>query len=166
MLRNHQRYRCGAVRGWPQEMVNKDLVMAKLMNRRTEEGWTPSETIKIGFKGNSLPSHIYLMDLRIAVSSKRRPNVPSGHNVQDVGDSVIHQQAAPNKPLCPKYGKNDHANCDFISVSIALLIISHYQGSVRFMREKDEFVRLCHRWSVAIEKQWPLFDLLLIIQSK
>lgn len=86
-------------------MVNKDLVMAKLMNRRTEEGWTPNETIKIGFKGNSLPSHIYLMDLRIAVSSKRRPSVPSGHNVQDVGDSVIHQQAAPTSLFARNMGK-------------------------------------------------------------
>lgn len=45
----------------------KEKLSLKRLNRKVEDGWTLSETIRVGFKGSSLPSLIHLYDVTIKV---------------------------------------------------------------------------------------------------
>lgn len=64
------------------------VITTKRLNRKNENGWTPSESVRIGFKGSYLPTHVYLLNLRIKVHPYELP-VTQCSRILDVGDMVI-----------------------------------------------------------------------------
>lgn len=85
-----------------------DILSLKRLNRKVDEGWTLSETIRIGFKGSSLPSYIYLFDIKIKVEPYVFP-VTQCAKCWRYGHS---QKLCPaSKAICPKCGSNNHSNC-------------------------------------------------------
>lgn len=89
-------------------IADKEVLIIKRLNRKTEQGWTPSETVRIGFKGSSLPSHIYLIDIKIKVEPFVFP-VTQCAKCWRFGHTV--KMCPSNKIICPKCGKN-HNNCE------------------------------------------------------
>lgn len=84
-----------------------EVATAKRLNRRNEEGWTPSETIKLGFNGSTLPSYVYLFDMRIKVAPYKFP-VTQCSRCWRYGHSV--KICPSNNIICPKCGGH-HENC-------------------------------------------------------
>lgn len=86
----------------------KEILSLKRLNRKTEEGWTTSETIRVGFKGSSLPSYIRLYEVKIKVEPYVFP-VTQCAKCWRYGHP---QKLCPSsKTVCPKCG-NNHANCE------------------------------------------------------
>lgn len=87
------------------------VVSAKRLNRRTQEGWTPCETVRFGFQGPSLPSHIHIMDLRVRVEPYVFP-VTQCSKCWRFGHSI--KVCPSNRMICPKCSLN-HPNCEITS---------------------------------------------------
>lgn len=87
---------------------NFDIVTVKRLNRRSQDGWTPSESIKISFSGASLPPYIHLFDMKIKVEPYVFP-VTQCSRCWRFGH--VAKMCPSNKIICPKCGKA-HANCD------------------------------------------------------
>ncbi|CAH1635582.1 unnamed protein product [Spodoptera littoralis] len=84
----------------------------RLKRRNTNSGlWEPGETVRITFKGSSLPAYVYIFETRIKVSPYQFPVTQCsrcwrfGHTVR-VCSSV--------KEICPKCTQS-HPNCDTVS---------------------------------------------------
>lgn len=90
---------------------NVEVITAKRLNRRTEEGWVSSETVRIGFSGPSLPPYIYLFDLRVRVEPYKFP-VTQCSRCWRFGHVI--KMCPSNKIICPKCGQH-HANCEVTS---------------------------------------------------
>lgn len=86
----------------------KELVSVKRLNRKNPDGWTPSETVQLRFKGSALPSHIYLHELKVAVENYVFP-VSQCSKCWRFGHSA--KMCPSHKIICPKCTGN-HANCD------------------------------------------------------
>lgn len=86
-----------------------EIISVKRLNRRTyESGWTQSETVRICFKGSSLPAFIKIFNLRVAVEPFVFP-VTQCSRCWRFGHTI---KICPSlKIICPKCGKN-HANCE------------------------------------------------------
>ncbi|KAJ2947431.1 hypothetical protein O0L34_g17209 [Tuta absoluta] len=85
-----------------------DVVSIKRLNRRCENGWTPSESVRIGFLGPNLPAYIYLCDLRIKVDDYVFPVTQCGRCWRF---GHVTKLCPSNKVICPKCTKF-HANCE------------------------------------------------------
>ncbi|XP_028159755.1 uncharacterized protein LOC114352369 [Ostrinia furnacalis] len=86
---------------------DKEIVSLKRLNRKNADGWTFSETIRIGFKGPSTPNYVYLFDVKIKVDLYVFP-VTQCAKCWRYGHS---QKLCPaNKIICPKCA-NYHSNC-------------------------------------------------------
>lgn len=84
----------------------------RLKRRNTNSGqWEPGETVRVTFKGSSLPSYVYIFDTRVKVNPYQFPVTQCsrcwryGHTVK-VCSSI--------KEICPKCSKS-HPNCDTTS---------------------------------------------------
>lgn len=88
-----------------------DVISARRLRQRSEEGWEASESIKIGFKGSSLPTYVYIYDLRVLVEPFVFP-VTQCSRCWRFGHSI---KMCPSKRItCPKCTKN-HANCEAVA---------------------------------------------------
>lgn len=87
-----------------------EIVSVKRLNRKTQEGWTPSESIKISFNGSSLPTYIYLFNMKIKVDPYVFPVTQCSRCWRFGHDAKM---CPSNKIICPKCGKA-HANCEII----------------------------------------------------
>ncbi|KAI5638643.1 hypothetical protein NE865_08699 [Phthorimaea operculella] len=85
-----------------------DLVSIKRLNRRCEDGWTPCESVRLGFLGPNLPAYIYLYDLRIKVDDYVFPVTQCGRCWRF---GHVTKLCPSNKVICPKCTKF-HANCE------------------------------------------------------
>ncbi|KAG6462423.1 hypothetical protein O3G_MSEX013246 [Manduca sexta] len=85
-----------------------EIVNVKRLNRRSEQGWTPSETVRIAFVGPHLPSYIYLCDMRIKVEPFVFP-VTQCSNCWRFGHSK--KMCPSHKTICPKCAEL-HTNCE------------------------------------------------------
>lgn len=89
-----------------------DIVSAKRLSRRNTEDngstWVVSESVRLGFKGSSVPSHVFIHRMRIKVESYIFPVTQCGR-CWKFGHST---KFCPNKkPTCPKC-TNKHENCE------------------------------------------------------
>lgn len=95
--------------------LNSDIpiVNIKRLNRRNHDtgGYVGSECVRLGFKGPSLPTHVYTYGARIKVDPYIFP-VTQCSNCWRFGHN--HKVCAQTKITCPKCGK-DHANCETTS---------------------------------------------------
>lgn len=85
-----------------------EIVSVKRLSRRGDQGWTPSETVRIGFYGPQIPTHVYLFELSIKVDSYVFP-VTQCSRCWRFGHMV--KMCPSTKIICPKCGSL-HANCD------------------------------------------------------
>ncbi|CAH2106386.1 unnamed protein product [Euphydryas editha] len=85
-----------------------EIVSVKRLSRRSGDEWTASESIRIGFKGSSLPSHIFILDLRIKVEPYIFP-VTQCSKCWRFGHTK--RLCPSNKTICPKCGGH-HENCE------------------------------------------------------
>ncbi|KAI5637418.1 hypothetical protein NE865_09849 [Phthorimaea operculella] len=88
-----------------------EVISVKRLNRRDQNGWTPSEVMRVGFSGAQLPKYIYIFDLRIQVDQFTFPVTQCsrcwrfGHLVKMCTSAYM---------ICPKCGKH-HENCETTS---------------------------------------------------
>lgn len=85
-----------------------DIVSTRRLNRRNQDGWVPSESVKISFLGSSLPQYIYLFGMKVKVEPYIFP-VTQCSRCWRYGH--VAKMCPSNKIICPKCGKS-HANCD------------------------------------------------------
>nr|XP_026489048.1 uncharacterized protein LOC113395620 [Vanessa tameamea]XP_026489171.1 uncharacterized protein LOC113395707 [Vanessa tameamea] len=94
------------------ESIATDLEIAsvKRLFRRNDEtaGWTESETIRLCFKGSSLPSHIFIYGLKVKVEPYVFP-VTQCSKCWRFGHT--HKYCPSKIMICPKCTKN-HSNCE------------------------------------------------------
>lgn len=85
-----------------------EIVSLKRQSRRNSEelGWTESEAVRICFKGPSLPSYVYLFELRVKVDPYTFP-VSQCSKCWRFGHT---QKVCPKRITCPKCAGN-HGNC-------------------------------------------------------
>lgn len=86
------------------------LVSVLRLNRKNfkEDGWSPSEAVRLCFKGPFLPPYVYTHGLRIKVEPYVFP-VSQCSRCWKYGH--IHKKCPSAKVVCPKCGKN-HDNCE------------------------------------------------------
>lgn len=90
-----------------------DIVGAKRLQRRSKDGteWETSETIRLGFKGSSLPPFVEIYGVKVRVEAYIFP-VTQCSKCWRYGHSA---KLCPSKRIiCPKCGQN-HSNCDTTS---------------------------------------------------
>lgn len=112
-----------------------DIVSAKRLSRRNDQGWTPSETMRLGFYGPQIPSHVYLFELSIKVDPYVFP-VTQCSRCWRFGHMV--KMCPSIKIICPKCGGH-HANCDtnsFKCVNCSGKHISLDKACPVYVREK------------------------------
>lgn len=90
-----------------------EVISVKRLNRRNRDSfesniWTESETIRLGFKGSSLPPHIYIHSMKIKVEAYVFPVTQCG-NCWKFGH--VTKMCPKKKRVCPKCGEN-HENCE------------------------------------------------------
>lgn len=109
----------GIVKGVDMELNEKDLqnifeseteiISINRLKRLNSDGkWIDSETVRVGFKGNALPAHIYAYDVRLKVEAYVFP-VTQCSGCWQFGH--VFKFCPTKKKLCPKCGGN-HENCD------------------------------------------------------
>lgn len=86
----------------------KEVISAKRLNKKDGGDWIPSETLRIGFKGPSLPSYILLFELKVRVEPYTFP-VTQCSKCWRFGH--IAKMCPTSKVLCPKCC-NYHDTCD------------------------------------------------------
>ncbi|KOB63625.1 reverse transcriptase [Operophtera brumata] len=85
------------------------LSVKRLKRKNTNDGhWESSESVRICFKGSSLPSHIYIYDTRVNVSPYTYP-VTQCSRCWRFGHSL--RMCPSLKVICPKCSKS-HPNCE------------------------------------------------------
>ncbi|KAG6460960.1 hypothetical protein O3G_MSEX012336 [Manduca sexta] len=85
------------------------IAVKRLKRRNSLNGqWEPGESVRIGFKGSSLPSYIYIFDTRISVSPYVYPVTQCSHCWR-YGHSL--KMCPSNRAVCPKCGDH-HTNCE------------------------------------------------------
>lgn len=89
-------------------MSDMEIIAVKRLNRRKEEKWVESESVKVLFKGPSLPAYVYILGLRIKVEPFIFP-VTQCSKCWRYGHSA--KLCPSNKVICPKCTKN-HLNCE------------------------------------------------------
>ncbi|XP_045496916.1 uncharacterized protein LOC123695196 [Colias croceus] len=89
----------------------REIVAIKRLNKRNFDGtasWIKCEALRLGFKGNSIPSHVFLYGLGIKVDPYIFP-VTQCSRCWKYGHSRF--QCSSTKVICPKCSR-DHENCD------------------------------------------------------
>lgn len=87
-----------------------NIVNVRRLKKRDKEGsgWKESETWRVGFEGSSLPSHVYLYDMRVVVEPFVF-QVTQCSKCWRYGHTI---KMCPSKSfLCPKCG-GKHENCE------------------------------------------------------
>lgn len=95
---------------------NFELISVKRLKRRSKEineenngkGWEDSESVRLGFKGSSLPAFVYIYGMKVNVEPYVFP-VTQCSRCWRYGHSL--RSCPSTKIICPKCGKN-HANCE------------------------------------------------------
>lgn len=93
------------------DLCSETLILSvkRLKRRNTADGrWEPAESVRVCFKGSSLPSHVYIYDIRIIVSRYTYP-VTQCSQCWRFGHMV--KMCPSLKIVCPKCSKN-HPNCE------------------------------------------------------
>lgn len=85
-----------------------EIMSIKRLNRRHEGKWVVSESVKLMFKGSSLPPYVYILGLRIRVEPYIYP-VTQCSNCWRYGHTA--KFCPSNKIICPKCTGN-HPNCE------------------------------------------------------
>lgn len=90
-----------------------EVVYLRRLKRRnkTETGWIESETVRLGFKGSSLPSHVSIYGMRVNVQPYVFP-VTQCSRCWRFGHT--HKLCPSKKVVCPKCG-GKHENCEITS---------------------------------------------------
>ncbi|CAG9138686.1 unnamed protein product [Plutella xylostella] len=84
-----------------------NIINVKRLNKRGGNGWEPSEVVRVGFEGPTLPTHIFIDDIRSEVEKYVHPVTQCSHCWR----FGHHLKICPrNQIVCPKCGDN-HANC-------------------------------------------------------
>lgn len=93
--------------------TDRDLVAVKRLKRRNKDGngWEESESVRLAFKGSSLPAWIYIYGMKINVEPYVFP-VTQCSRCWRFGHSL--RFCPSKKTVCPKCGKG-HANCEITS---------------------------------------------------
>lgn len=87
----------------------KIISVLRLQRRSASgNGWTPSETVRLCFKGSYLPPYVYVDNMRIKVDKYIFP-VSQCSRCWKIGHTV--KRCPSQKIICPKCGDN-HENCD------------------------------------------------------
>ncbi|KAJ8715785.1 hypothetical protein PYW07_010267 [Mythimna separata] len=89
------------------EIISIKRLNKRCLNNPDGNGWTPSETIRLGFKGSSLPPYVYIYNLRVPVERFVFP-VTQCANCWKYGHLKI--RCPLRKPVCPKCSQH-HENC-------------------------------------------------------
>ncbi|XP_045506328.1 uncharacterized protein LOC123702613 [Colias croceus] len=116
---------------------SSDIISVKRLKRRnnTGNGWEESESVRLGFKGSSLPAYVYIYGMKINVDPYVFP-VTQCSKCWRFGHVL---RACPNKKtVCPKCGKN-HGNCEttaFRCVNCTRNHISMDRSCGVFLKEK------------------------------
>lgn len=112
-----------------------DIASVKRLNRACPDGWTASESVRIGFKGSMIPTHIFLCELRIKVKPYIFP-VTQCSRCWRFGHTA--KMCPANRPICPKCGER-HTNCETQQFSCANCRGDHLALSKKcptFLKEK------------------------------
>ncbi|CAG5001589.1 unnamed protein product [Parnassius apollo] len=107
------------------EVISSDceLIGVKRLKRRKTDGkgWEDSESIRLQFKGSSLPASVYIYGMKINVDPYVFP-VTQCSRCWRFGHSL---RVCPSKKIvCPKCGKG-HANCEITTFRCINCIGSH-----------------------------------------
>lgn len=89
---------------------NTDVINVKRLQRKNKDdiGWSDCEKIRVGFKGSSLPTYIYIFDMKVRVEPYVFP-VTQCSNCWRYGHT---RKMCPSvKSYCPKCG-GKHDSCD------------------------------------------------------
>jgi hypothetical protein len=88
-----------------------ELMSALRLKQRDDtckDGWSASEVVRLCFKGNFLPAHVFVDGLRLKVDPYIFP-VSQCSRCWKLGHT--HKRCPSSKVMCPKCG-NNHANCE------------------------------------------------------
>ena len=118
------------------ECTGKIISVKRLSRRNIEKReWNPCESIRICFKGSTLPSHVFVENLRIPVDPYIFP-VSQCYKCWRIGHTT---KSCPAKTcVCPKCG-GEHSNCEtkkFKCVNCSGRHTAFYKGCPTFMKEK------------------------------
>lgn len=113
------------------------LVSAFRLNRRgaSNNGWIPSESVRLCFRGDSVPEHVDVDGLRMRVYSYVFP-VSQCSFCWQLGHTS--KRCSSRKVVCPKCGGN-HENCEttiFKCVNCRGTHMAMYKGCPAFIKEK------------------------------
>nr|XP_049697163.1 uncharacterized protein LOC126054696 [Helicoverpa armigera] len=114
-----------------------DIISIKRLRRITDSGeWTDSETIRIGFKGNTLPLYVYGYGCRFKVEPYTFP-VSQCSGCWKYGH--LSRSCPIKKIICPKCG-NNHANCEtnkYVCVNCKGPHMAMFKKCPVFLKEKE-----------------------------
>ncbi|XP_038218704.1 uncharacterized protein LOC119837259 [Zerene cesonia] len=88
-----------------------EIVSIKRLNKRNSEGtaqWVRCEALRLGFKGNTIPTHVFLYGLGVKVDPYIFP-VTQCSRCWKYGHSRF--QCSSTRVICPKCSRN-HENCE------------------------------------------------------
>lgn len=85
-----------------------DIITVKRLQSRNQDGWTPSESVRLGFQGSRLPPYIYLFDVRVNTQPYVFP-VTQCSRCWRFGH--MSKMCPSNKRICPKCSRF-HENCE------------------------------------------------------
>ncbi|CAG5036348.1 unnamed protein product [Parnassius apollo] len=98
-----------------------ELISVKRLKRRSytkQEGWCASVTMRLCFKGSSLPSYVYILNMKITV----QPYVyPVSQYSQCWRLGHIRKLYPFKKTICPKCG-GEHENCDTKHSNVSIVL--------------------------------------------
>lgn len=114
-----------------------EITSVKRLQRRNQDGsgWIDSESVRLCFKGSSLPQHVYIWEMRVKVEQYTFP-VTQCSRCWRFGHTV--KLCPSNKIICPKCGQY-HANCEAQTYKCANCSGNHMalaKSCPVFLREK------------------------------
>lgn len=118
------------------ECTTEIISVKRLRRVNSENKWVDCESIRVCFKSNNLPSHIYAYDCRLTVEPYVFP-VTQCSGCWQFGHVV--KYCPLKKKICPKCGGN-HENCDTSNISCLNCKGNHFVLDKKcplFLKEKD-----------------------------
>ncbi|KAF9823370.1 hypothetical protein SFRURICE_010505 [Spodoptera frugiperda] len=116
---------------------NTEIVSVKRLRRvNSENKWVDCESIRVCFKSNILPSHVYAYDCRLKVEPYVFP-VTQCSGCWQFGHVL--KYCPTKKKICPKCGGN-HENCDISNISCLNCKGNHFVLDKKcplYLKEKD-----------------------------
>ncbi|XP_022832010.1 uncharacterized protein LOC111360340 [Spodoptera litura] len=146
-LLNEMTLSYGVVKGVDLELKENDIMdilecsteivsVKRLRRFNSENKWIDCESIRVCFRSNNLPSHIYAYDCRLKVDPYVFP-VTQCSGCWQFGHVL--KYCPTKKKICPKCGGN-HANCDISNISCLNCKGNHFVLDKKcplYLKEKD-----------------------------